>query len=120
NPTRHEQREGRVDRYGQAKPTVKTVLLYGKDNPVDEIVLRVLLRKALTIRRHLGVSVPVPLDTDDIVQEIFAEVFRKDTPAEQLPLFVTEEEKRVETAWNVAAEREQRTRTIFAQHGIHP
>jgi superfamily II DNA or RNA helicase len=118
NPTRHEQREGRVDRYGQPSRIVRTALIYGKDNPVDEIVLRVLLRKAMTIRRNLGVSVPVPLDTDAIVEEMFAEVFRRQTPGEQLPLFVTEEEHRVDQAWDAAAAREERTRTIFAQHGI--
>jgi len=34
NPTRHEQREGRADRFGQASPTVRTLMLYGEDNPV--------------------------------------------------------------------------------------
>ena len=47
NPNRLlEQREGRVDRFGQSKPTIKTVLLYGADNEVDLVVLDVLLRKA--------------------------------------------------------------------------
>ncbi|HXF62084.1 MAG TPA: helicase-related protein [Caldilineaceae bacterium] len=44
NPTRHEQREGRVDRYGQPSPTVRTLTYYGR-NPIDGIVLQVLLRK---------------------------------------------------------------------------
>ncbi len=46
NPNRLEQREGRVDRYGQKRPTVKTVLLYGSDNPIDLTVLDVLIKKA--------------------------------------------------------------------------
>ena len=33
NPTRHEQREGRVDRFGQEKPEVRVVTYYGTDNP---------------------------------------------------------------------------------------
>ena len=41
NPTRHEQREGRVDRYGQPSRQVRTVLLYGQDNRVDGVVLQV-------------------------------------------------------------------------------
>src|SRR5207253_6190725 len=45
NPNRLEQREGRVDRFGQAKPEVRTVLLQGADNPVDQVVLDVLVRK---------------------------------------------------------------------------
>src|SRR5207302_7593977 len=62
NPTRHEQREGRVDRYGQARPEVRTILYYGADNHVDGAIMKVLLRKAETIRKSLGVSVPVPSD----------------------------------------------------------
>ncbi len=44
NPTRHEQREGRVDRYGQASPEVRVVTYYGHDNSVDGIVLDVLIK----------------------------------------------------------------------------
>ena len=46
NPNRLEQREGRVDRYGQRKESVRTILLYGANNPVDQVVLDVLIRKA--------------------------------------------------------------------------
>ena len=60
NPTRHEQREGRVDRYGQPSKRVKVVTYYGIDNQIDGIVLDVLLRKHKTIRNSLGISVPVP------------------------------------------------------------
>jgi len=45
NPTRHEQREGRVDRFGQQAPEVRCTMLYGQDNPVDGFVLNVILRK---------------------------------------------------------------------------
>jgi hypothetical protein len=63
NPMRHEQREGRVDRFGQRgckvpghdRPVVRATLLYGQDNPVDGAVLHVILRKAERIRRELGV-----------------------------------------------------------------
>ena len=51
NPNRLEQREGRVDRFGQQAPEVKACLLYGKDNPIDGIVLDVLLRKVREIKR---------------------------------------------------------------------
>lgn len=58
NPNRLEQREGRVDRYGQRRSQVRAVLVYGTDNPVDGAVLDVLLKKARTIRHSLGISVP--------------------------------------------------------------
>jgi hypothetical protein len=39
NPTRHEQREGRVDRFGQPSRVVRATLMYGDNNPVDGAVL---------------------------------------------------------------------------------
>src|SRR5690606_16296417 len=39
NPTRHEQREGRVDRFGQTRDIVRAVTVYGRDNRIDGIVL---------------------------------------------------------------------------------
>ena len=62
NPTKHQQREGRVDRFGQKSPLVRSVLIYGQDNPVDGLVLKVISRKAQTISDSLGVSVTVPVD----------------------------------------------------------
>ena len=56
NPTRHEQREGRVDRFGQVKPEIRVVTYYGVDNQIDGLVLKVLIAKHETIRkdsRHL-------------------------------------------------------------------
>src|SRR5262249_14368338 len=60
NPTRHEQREGRVDRFGQKRPVVRATLIYGENSPVDGAVLEVILRKAKKIREELGVPVPLP------------------------------------------------------------
>jgi len=57
NPTRHEQREGRVDRFGQARGAVRALMLHGGDsNPVDERVRSVILEKEKTIRKELGVG----------------------------------------------------------------
>jgi len=121
NPTRHEQREGRVDRYGQSSPIVRTALLYGQDNPVDGAVLRVLLRKAETIRKTLGVSVPVPVDTNAVFEAIFEELLLHDgNTTKQMSLFVDEQAEMVDRAWEASTEREHRTRAIFAQHGLKP
>ena len=121
NPTRHEQREGRVDRYGQPSPEVRTVLLYGQDNRVDGVVLEVLLRKAERIRKTLGVSVPVPVDTEKVLEAIFDRLFeRPGTDFRQLELFVNEQEQKIEAALFESAEREKATRTVFAQYAMHP
>ncbi|MFW5273330.1 C-terminal helicase domain-containing protein, partial [Pseudomonas aeruginosa] len=54
NPTRHEQREGRVDRFGQHAEEVRCTMLYGQDNPVDGFVLNVILKKGEAIQKELG------------------------------------------------------------------
>lgn len=63
NPNRLEQREGRVDRFGQPKSEVRAVVLFSEDNPIDGVVLDVLIRKARQIYHDLGISVPVPSDS---------------------------------------------------------
>lgn len=123
NPNRLEQREGRVDRFGQPRKEVRTVLLYGADNPVDQVVLDVLIRKASAIRKRLGVAVPVPADGERVVQTVVDNVLlRKVRPAAaQLELsFDTPDVSRLHEAWDKAEERERRQRAFFAQHGIKP
>lgn len=70
NPTRHEQREGRVDRFGQRAPEVRCNMLYGQDNPVDGFILNVILRKGEAIQKELGVLVPMPEDAQRIHQAL--------------------------------------------------
>ncbi|MCK6591349.1 MAG: helicase SNF2, partial [Polyangiaceae bacterium] len=118
NPTRHEQREGRVDRYGQGRETVRALTYYGKDNPVDGIVLDVLLRKHKSIRDQLGVAVPVPMDTE-VVEELLREGLLMRTASAQLTLdFPKPKHDAFEMQWNAAVDREKKSRAIFAQHQI--
>ena len=121
NPTRHEQREGRVDRYGQPKDKVRVLTYYGTDNKIDGIVLDVLLRKHKTIRNDLGISVPIPVDTNKIVDAIFEGILLRQTPAQEaqmlIPGFETEKLDLFEK-WENATTREKRSRTIFAQESI--
>ena len=111
NPTRHEQREGRVDRYGQAATGGAHVLLYGEDNAIDGVVLDVLLRKAETIRKSLGVSVPVPADTNKVLEAIFEGLFlRGGSDPRQLALQFEGADLRLQEldrAWTSAADREK-------------
>ena len=125
NPTRHKQREGRVDRYGQPSPEVKAITYYGYDNGIDGIVLDVLIRKHQTIRNSLGVSVPVPVDTHQLVEAIFEGLLLKRSPGDDrqllLPGFEPDVEKEKEglfKMWEAAADREKRSRTLFAQRTI--
>lgn len=128
NPTRHEQREGRVDRFGQKgrDGEVRCTLLYGEDNPVDGFILNVILRKAEAIRRELGVLVPMPEDKARINQALIKAALLKrdrvknayqgnldlDDPALDLaPL---------EVRWQDAMEKTRANRTVFAQRRLRP
>lgn len=125
NPTRHEQREGRVDRYGQPSPRIKILTYYGIDNQIDGIVLDVLLRKHKTIRNSLGISVPVPQNSEDVVEAIFEGLLlRENTNTDQTILpgleeYIKPRQIELDLQWEAAAEREKRSRTIFAQQAIH-
>lgn len=125
NPTRHEQREGRVDRFGQPRKTVRVLTYYGADNPIDGIVLDVLLRKHKKIRSSLGVSVSVPLDTSAVVEAIFEGVLLRgkepQEPQDVLPgleEYLGPSRKALHNEWDQAASREKRSRTLFAQESF--
>jgi superfamily II DNA or RNA helicase len=121
NPTRHEQREGRVDRFGQPKDVVRAITYYGSDNGIDRIVLDVLIRKHDAIRKATGVSVPVPGDSDGLIEALMEGVIlRADFTHEQLSFEGFEDERRNELhlAWESAAAAESRSRHMFAQQGI--
>jgi superfamily II DNA or RNA helicase len=122
NPNRLEQREGRVDRFGQPKREVRTVLLYGTNNRVDQVVLDVLIRKATAIRRTLGIAVPVPVDPEGVIETVVENVLLSRAPRErQLELALsTPDVSRLHAAWDEAAEREKRDRGFFSQRGIKP
>jgi len=125
NPTRHEQREGRVDRYGQSRHDVKIVMYWGLDNQIDGIVLDVLLRKHQAIRASTGISVPVPARTDEVIEAIFEGLLlrrSKHHDDEQMPLFdeewVRPKQSKLYAEWEASADRERRSRTMFAQESI--
>jgi len=124
NPTRHEQRDGRIDRYGQPSPTVRVLTYYGLDNQIDGVVLDVLLRKHRTIRSSLGISVPVPVNTEQVVEAIFEGLLLKSNPSVlqgYLPGFdeyIKPQKDDLYGKWEAASEREKRSRTLFAQETI--
>jgi superfamily II DNA or RNA helicase len=126
NPTRHEQREGRVDRFGQRAEEVRCTMLYGQDNPVDGFVLKVILRKGEAIEKELGVMVPMPEDDQRINQALVkAALTKRDrlaSASSQASLFEDFEEMMapVETQWQNALDKAKANRTIFAQRSIKP
>ncbi len=127
NPTRHEQREGRVDRFGQKSPEVRVVTYYGTDNPIDGVILDVLIRKHKRIKSDLGVTVAVPGSSEQIAEALFeGALFREKAGAhpEQLRLsFIDEMEQKkkvLHADWDNARDREKASRSRFAQHALSP
>lgn len=124
NPTRHEQREGRVDRFGQTKPSVRVLTYYGVDNQIDGIILDTLIRKQKSIRTSLGIYVPVPVDTNQVLESIFEGLILREeggSAAQFLPGFediLKAQRKELHDVWEVSAAREQKSQGIFRQMGI--
>lgn len=127
NPTRHEQREGRVDRFGQEKPEVRVVTYYGTDNPIDGVILEVLIRKHKSIKTDLGVTVAVPGSSERIAEALFeGALFREKARSggRQLTLnFIdnlTPRKQAIHSEWEIARDREKASRSRFAQHTLSP
>lgn len=129
NPNRLEQREGRVDRFGQTAETVKALLLYSKDNPVDGVVLNVILRKVQAIKKSTGATVAFPGESQSVIDTITQSLLLNDAyhPAKdksQVEFGFIEEARTKELdaeitdQFNRSEELAKATRSIFAQHSI--
>lgn len=122
NPTRHQQREGRVDRFGQPSKVVHSVLLYSPDSAIDGAVLDVILRKADAIRKATGVTVPLPDERGAVTGALMSAVLLRKGRTQQLTFdFDLETDaKAMEVRWRDAQEGERRSRARFAQNAIKP
>ena len=129
NPNRLEQREGRVDRYGQNAKVVKAVRYFSPDSPVDGVVLEVLLNKAREIHRTLGTYVPVPEEGESVTEALLNALFLRSgrTRAagdKQLTLDfgddIADHIAAFHRRWDMDAERERTNRTRFAQRALKP
>lgn len=105
---RHEQREGRVDCFGQERAIVRATLIYGANNPVDGAVLEVILRKGETIRRARRAR-PVARRWAHAHEALLkAILLKRNTVAERqlaLPFSTLPEAKQIDAKWTDAAER---------------
>ncbi|MEU9331762.1 DEAD/DEAH box helicase [Streptomyces sp. NPDC048290] len=125
NPTRHDQREGRVDRYGQKRDQVRVITMFGEDNGIDGKVLEVLFQKHRQIKKDLGISVSVPDETASGVTDAVVEwLLLHGRQGSQESLFDVDGHQesfdRIEREWSSAAEREKTSRSKYAQRSIHP
>ena len=126
NPTRHEQREGRVDRFGQTAPEVRTVTYYGSNVPVDGVVLDVLIRRHERIKRATGVVVSVPQSSTAAQAALWeALILRQGQNRAAAPTlfdFVEQDftDQDFEVQWESNAKEEARSRSLFSQGRLEP
>ncbi len=132
NPNRLEQREGRVDRYGQPgwidkngnhQNTIDVKVLFGEDNPIDVVVLKIIIEKILSIaladdnRSVMDKVLKEVLLNPDKAQNRFAKQMRLDFGAspelDELDAEITNEIE-------AAREKAEKIRSIFAHESIMP
>ncbi len=122
NPTRHQQREGRVDRFGQPTDLVRSIMMFSPDSAIDGAVLEVILRKAEEIRKATGVTVPLPEERGPVTDALMASMMlrRRGSPQLTLDLRFEDSVKAVEGRWRDASENERKSRARFAQNAMKP
>lgn len=115
NPNRLEQREGRIDRFGQTAERVMVETLYGEDNQVDRKVIDIIVKKINEIQASLGTTIPLPEGKGSLIDQLFRSVIQA-KEEQQLSLF----EKDLETQIQQAKEKAEAIRSVFAQNKISP
>jgi len=140
NPNRLEQREGRVDRYGQPGWTdrngvysniIDVKVLFGEDNPMDVVVLKIIIEKIQRIQNTSGVSIALADDNRSVMDKVLREVLLNPDRAQnkfskqlrfdygsspELDELDAEITNEIETA----REKAERIRSIFAHESIMP
>jgi superfamily II DNA or RNA helicase len=122
NPTRHQQREGRVDRFGQQAPIVRSLMMYGENSAIDGAVLNVILRKADEIQKATGVNVPMPEDQESVTSALMQAVLlhRGTTVRSQMSFDFGPGAELFERQWRNTAEGAKVSRARYAQGSLRP
>ncbi|MES0175392.1 DEAD/DEAH box helicase [Mesorhizobium sp. M0006] len=122
NPTRHQQREGRVDRFGQPAELVRSIMMFSPDSAIDGAVLEVIIRKAEEIRKATGVTVPLPDERGPVTDALMASMMLRRGGSRQLAfdLRLDDGTKAMEARWRDASESEKKSRARFAQNAMKP
>ena len=124
NPNRMEQRNGRIDRFGQTSPEVLVSTMHANNNPVDDIVLNVLYKKQEEIKKKLGVYLPIADNDATLMETIMQRILASDKamqkPREiQLSLFSEEDlvdKEEQELKLKLLEENEKLSHTYFAHN----
>jgi len=120
NPNRIAQREGRIDRFGQDAKIIKVNLLTGEDNPIDNIVLRVLIKKVWDIQKSTGVNITLGDNEQSVMDEVLRELLVEDgktRDGKQINMFA---EEFYTNELENARKKAENLRSIFAHASIRP
>lgn len=122
NPTRHQQREGRVNRFGQPAEVVRSIMMFSPDSAIDGAVLDVILRKAEEIAKATGITVPLPDERGPVTDALMAAVMLRQGKSQQLAFDLRLEDgsRAMEARWRDASENEKKSRARFAQNAMKP
>lgn len=121
NPTRHQQRDGRVDRFGQQAEKVFSVMMFGANSVIDGAVIKVITEKMKRIEKETGVVVPVPEDSSSVSNALMqAMLLHSSKPRAQGMFDFGDAEAKLETEWRNAEENAKRTQTRYAQTALKP
>lgn len=140
NPNRLEQREGRVDRYGQPgwfdkngkhQNTIDVKVLFGEDNPMDVVVLKIIIEKIQRIQSTSGVSIALADDNRSVMDKVLKEVLLNPDKAQnrfskQLRIDfgaspeLDELDVEITNEIESAREKAEKIRSIFAHESIMP
>ncbi len=140
NPNRLEQREGRVDRYGQPgwidkngnhQNTIDVKVLFGQDNPIDVVVLKIIIEKIQRIQNTSGISIALADDNRSVMDKVLKEVLLNPDKAQnrfakQIRLDfgaspkLDELDAEITNEIEAAREKAEKIRSIFAHESIMP
>lgn len=126
NPNRMEQRNGRIDRFGQTAKEVLISTLHSKNNIVDDIVLNVLYKKQDEIRKKLGVYLPIADNDSSLMETIMQRIFEAKAPIRRSyvepslfdndPEWKRQQELEIELSIKKMEENEKMSHTYFAHN----
>ncbi len=119
NPNRIEQREGRVDRFGQTSKSIKAYMIYGDNNPMDNFILEVLIRKVREIQKSIGVTISIGESNKSLMAELTNKILHSKSEETQLTLF-KEDQVRINADLEKAREKGVKLRSIFAHESVKP
>lgn len=121
NPTRHQQRDGRVDRFGQQADHVWSVMMFGANSVIDGAVIKVITEKMKRIQKETGVIVTVPEDSSSVSSALMqAMLLHSSKPRAQGMFDFRDADAKLETQWRDAEESARRSLTRYAQTALKP